>query len=196
MEKFIDLLVQSKYQRLIEWRAATERDSYPLKLSKNLLYEGLTILGMWKELKKSFNTFGFFGERDIYNSFTDAHNYIFIRRRQIQTENILPILDKKYIEVNELPYLKFSSFRERSENAYNGTSAQIEEIEFTYFFHTAAYELIYGWSAAGLMGMSKKEAFQSISTAIWEGVDYNILDAVVEAFGKTTSMFYKPLPDY
>jgi len=54
MEKFIDFLVQSKYQRLLEWRTTTKRDNYHLKLSKNLLYEGLTILKMWKELKKSW----------------------------------------------------------------------------------------------------------------------------------------------
>lgn len=195
MDKFIDSLIQQKYQRLLEWRTTNERGNYPVKLAKNLLYEGLTILDMWPELKKSFRTFGFLGE-SIYNSFHEAHKYIFVSRRQIQTDKILPILDKKYFEVNELPYLKFSSFIERSKNACNGSSAQIEEIEFTYFFHTAAYEMIYGWSAAGLMGMNKEEAFQAISTTIWEGIDYNSLDSIVEAFGRTISMFYKPLPNY
>jgi len=196
MKNFIESLVEQKYDRLLDWRNNTERNNYPIKLSKNLLYEALTLLDMWSELNKSFRTFNLFGNKKIYNDFSEAHKYIFVRRRQIQTEKILPSLDQKYLIVTNLPYLKFDSFRLRSQKACQGTSSEIEEVEFTYFFHTASYELVYAWSAAGLMGQSKEEAFQNVCFAKWDGIDYNSLDSLVEAFGRTVGIFYRPLPNF
>jgi len=195
MKSLLESLVEQKYERMLDWRKTTERTVYPIKLSKNLLYEGLTLLEIWNELKKSFRTFNLLGNKNIYDNFTEAHKHIFVRRRQIQTDNILPIIDNKYYKISNLPYLKFDSFRSRSTNACNGNSSELEEIEFTYFFHTAAYELVYAWSAAGLLGQSKEEAFLSVCSAKWEGLDYDSLDTLVEAFGRTVSIFYKPLPN-
>ncbi|HOJ19730.1 MAG TPA: hypothetical protein PLT92_14295 [Ignavibacteriaceae bacterium] len=196
MQSFIDSLIEQKYNRILEWRSTTDSEKYPIKLAKNLLYDSLTLLEMWGELKKSFRTFNIFGSNKMYEKFSDAHKYIVIRRRQIQTEIILPQLDDKYLTVKNLPYLNYESFRERCMKASDGPYSAIEEIEFTYFYHTGAYELIFGWSACGLMGMTKDEAFSAVCQVKIDGVDYNSIDSLIEAFGSILSMFYKPLPDY
>jgi len=196
MKNIIESLIEQKYGRLLNWRYSTQRNDYPIKLAKNLLYDALTLIEMWSDLNKSFRTFNLSGSKKLYDNFSEAHKYIFVRRRQIQTEDILPFLDQKYLSVDNLPYLKFDAFRTRCQNACEGSSSEIEEVEFTYFFHTASYELIYAWSAAGLMGQGKDEAFKNVCATKWDNIDFNSLDSLVEAFGRTASIFYKPLPNF
>lgn len=194
MEPFINTLIQAKYNRLNEWRKRYSRREYPVKLGLNLLYEGLTIKKDWTDIKKSFDS----ENQGMFTSFDDADTYLYSRRRNIQVNEILPIVENQFKKIEKLPYLDFSSFRNRCYSAQKSQSNPeiIEEIEFTYFFHTSAYELIYRWSALGLIGYNQNQAFENISNTVFEDIDFNSLELLVQAFGKVSSMYYKPLPNY
>lgn len=194
MTPFLEDLYRQKMQRLHEWRQRYNPQEYPLKVAQNLLYEALTIEKMWHELKKSFQTTDVKGKRQLFKSFDEAHNYIFVRRRQIQTEEIRPLVVTTYSRTDTIPQLNFGVFRQRVLEAQGGNLESIEEVEFTYFFHTAAYEMIYAWSAAGLMGYDQQKAYNYITPAIFNGLDYKSLDLMISAFGQTASRVYSRSP--
>lgn len=124
MKNFLESLVEQKYERIMDWRNSADRENYPIKLSKNLLYEALTLVEIWNELQKSFRTFNLFDNKKIYHNFSEALKYIFVSQRQIQTDKIFPIIDQRYHTVTNLPYLEFDSFRSRSEKASLGSSSE------------------------------------------------------------------------
>lgn len=194
LSTFLDSLGDQKNQKLLEWRQRYTRVEYPFKVAQNLLYEALTIQKLWPEFRKSFQTIGVDGEREILTSFQEAHNYIYVRRRQVQTSEIQPLVAQAYNSTTAIPRLNFATFRQRVSEAQNGNHKMMEEIEFAYFFHTAAYEMIYGWAAAGLMGYDEQKAYHSITPAVFEGLDFNSLDLMIHAFGQSASMVYRPLP--
>ena len=72
----------------------------------------------------------------------------------------------------------------------------IEEVEFTYYYYTAAYEMIYLWASFGLMGLSKEQASLNVSGAVFPGVDNSLLKELVPAFAQIASQYYSPLPKY
>ena len=193
MPSFIEDLNEQKMERLLEWRRRYSADEYPVKIAQNLLYEALTIQKMWVELKRSFSTMNLGGKRQLFTSFDEAHNYIFVRRRQIQTHEILPFLPAAYRSTEAIPRLNFSSFRKRVDEARRGNQKTLEEIEFTYYFHTAAYEMVYAWAAAGLLGLDEGKAFHEIATGVLSGVDFDSMDSLIGAFGQLASILYQPL---
>ncbi|MFH1213481.1 MAG: hypothetical protein V1681_05300 [Candidatus Neomarinimicrobiota bacterium] len=190
MSSFIEDLVSAKYNRLNDWRTRYSKREYPDKIGMNLLYEGLTIEKDWDDLKKTFDT----ENQGSFDSFDEAYSFLYNKRRNIQINIVHPILEDSFKKVKKLPYLNFDTFRDMCYKAKDSNSDIVEEIEFTYFFHTSAYELIYGWSAFGLIGYDKNHAFQNISRTIFNGIDYYSLESLVQAFGQASSLFYKPLP--
>ena len=193
MDNFVEMLNSEKMKKLNEFRDRYSFNEYPVKLTKNLLYEGLTIQAMWQELQKSFSTFGNNAET-LFDDFQSAHKHIFVRRRQIATSEILPSVDSKYSSVSTLPDINFSSLRTRADAASKGDPSVIEQIEFSYYFYTCAYEMIYAWSAYGLMGNNKEESYSLISPMKMGGIDYSDLGGFVHSLGQAASMFYSPLP--
>ena len=193
MKNLIESIVEQKSQLILEYRSTTERENYPIRLSKNLLSEALTLLEMLSELKKSFNTDYLFRGNNLYYNFSNAHKSLLERRRQIQKDIVLPTIDEKYLSIDHLPCLSFSSTRHLSENISIGKSEDIDKIEFTYFFHTTIYELIYAWSAFGLIGKSREQALEEVSGVQLEGIECNSLDSLVDGFGKVISTSCRPL---
>lgn len=161
-----------------------DRNIYPKKVCKNILYEGLTKNKDWPNLNNSFNIKIQKEFRPIY----EADQYLYNRRRNIQLNKIHPIVEEKYNLIDQLPHMDFNLLREKCKSAKS--SDEIEEIEFTYFFYTLAYELIYKWAAYGLIGEEPDQAFLNLTGALFGSIYFNSQNSLIEHFVKAASLFY------
>ncbi len=151
---------------------------------------------MWNELKLSFSTTGFHNERTLLKTFQEAHNFVFVRRRQVQINEVLPVIEQAFLSTNDLPALDFNAFRRTVLEAKNGNDKMLEEVEFAYYFHTSAYEMIFGWSSAGLLGLDQSKAYSSITSVVFNDIDFNSLESLVRAFGQSANLCYESLPPF
>ncbi|SVD59576.1 uncharacterized protein METZ01_LOCUS412430, partial [marine metagenome] len=94
----------------------------------------------------------------------------------------------------EFHSFNFSSFNERAKKA--AKSSKIEEIEFTYYYYTAAYEFIYAWMTQILIGMDKEEAFYNLSGVKIGGKNFESLDELIKMFGLGVNLLYEPLDNF
>jgi hypothetical protein len=193
MKTFIEDLAQQKIDKLKEWRSRYPRNEYPLKVAQNLLYEALTIQALWPEMKQIFEPAGHGKQRPRFSEFDQAHGYIYDRRRQVQVDQIRPMVLTAYEGTTTIPRLNFTLFKQRVKEAQRGNVKMIEEVDFTYYFHTSAYEMIYAWLAAGTMGYDESKAYEHVTPVAFTGIDYQSLDSLIGAFGQNSSLYYKPL---
>ena len=204
MNDFIKACYDARINLLRTWRARYAPSEYPRKTILNLLYETLTTEKMWSELLQYFNTMDYSGNRQAYQSFSEAHEFVFLRRRQVQVNDVRPILDHQYNSRSQVGNLKIDGIRQRVTGAEKGDNKQVEELEFTYVYYTLAHEMIYAWAACGLLGLSCEEAYQEAADLMFEGIDYSSFVSVEAAFGKNAGFYlnspllgggrYKPQP--
>jgi len=194
MTSFVEKLNIQKINRLKEWRGRYDREEYPFKVATNLLYEALTIKEMWPELLQSFQEIGGMNNKSKFNSFSESHHNILTRRREIQINKIHPVVEDAYLNTDSILQLNFNSLRNRVVKAQRGDRKMVEEIEFTYYFYTFSYEMIYAWSALGLMGYDKQTAYNNITSVFISDVDFKSINSMINAFGRNASLLYNPLP--
>jgi hypothetical protein len=194
-DEFLTILGARRKEKLLDWRNRYTKEEYAEKVAKNLLYEGLAIGKIWNELLMSFSTIGNQGE-PLFSDISSAQNHIFVRRRQISVNDILPTIEENYPRISHLPTINFNVFRGKVDSASRGNVTMIEEVEFTYYYYTAAYEMIYLWASFGLMGLSKDQASLNVSGAVFPVIDYSSPDELVSAFAQMASNYYSQLPKY
>jgi len=194
-DELLTTLGARRKDKLLNWRIRYTKMEYPAKVAKNLLYEGLAIQKIWHELLSCFSTIGNKGE-SLFHDISSAQNHVFVRRRQISVNEILPTIENNYPRISNLPTLDFSVFRRKVDSATRGDVEMIEEVEFTYYYYTAAYEMIYLWASFGLLGLTKDQASLNVSGAVFPVIDYSSPNELVTAFAKMASSYYLPLPKY
>ena len=74
MKDIIESLIEQKYSRLLDWRYSTQRNDYPIKIAKNLLYDALTLIEMWSDLNKTFRAFNLSGSKSFMIIFLKLTN--------------------------------------------------------------------------------------------------------------------------
>lgn len=204
MQDFIKHQYNGKVNLLKTWRNRYSSTDYPEKMIINLLYELLTTEKIWDELLLYFNTIDYNNNRKFYDEFSDAHHFIFIRRRCIALNIIRPNLTDQYKKRSDVGNLNFKGIKSRVKSASKGDSKNLEELEYTYIYYSLGHELIYSWAACGLLGMNKEEAYKTVSTIQLENVNYNSYSSMEDAFNKaigfqlvnpfTGEGIYTPLP--
>lgn len=179
------------------WRDRYEKDIYPRKIVENQIYETLTTIEMWEEIKSYFNQFNLSGQKDAYRDFEDAHRFVYNRRRQVQLNKIHPIISKEYDSRGMVGDFNLASARERVALAQKGDNKQVEELEYGYHYYCIAHENIYVWAAFGLMGFGKEDAYYEVADMIIGGINFLDFHSVEFAFCRNAGLFltelYSPL---
>ena len=172
---------------MAEWRARYRASEYPEKVAKNLVYEGLTIEVLWDKFIDSFDT----PLNGSVGDFSEGWGLIQNQRQKIQTGNVLPLLESKWRTISAVPLVDVAGLRSRVKRASQGATAEIEEIDFSYYFSTVAYETAYGWFAAGLSGLDYQEAYEAVCPVKFSGIDWRDPSLVLGAFGRASNFYYR-----
>lgn len=197
MEKrYSETLSQIKINKLLSWRDRYSKIEYPYKVAFNLLYEMLVVEKMWDEIKSPYMKSQFNIDKKSFNNYQDAHKYVIDRSNIIARSDIHPIVENKYKSIDVIAGLNWAATRNRVLKSQNGDNKEVQEIELAYYFYTCGIELIYAWSALGYLGTDKESAFMQLTGMVMGGVDYNSYQSLLNFFGQTSSMFYKPLPNF
>jgi hypothetical protein len=196
MEKrYSETLSEIKVKKLLMWRERYSKQEYPYKVAFNLLYEMLVVEKMWDEIQAPYiKTLSSSGKKNFQN-FQEAHKYVIDRSNLIARTDIHPIVENKYKTIDSIAGFNWVSTRNRVSKAQNGDNKEVREIELAYYFYTCGVELIYAWSALGYLGTDQEPAFMELTGMIMGGVDYSSYQSLINFFGQTASMFYKPLPN-
>ena len=194
-QRYSETLSGIKVNKLFAWRDRYSKQEYPYKVAFNLLYEMLVVEKMWDEIqspyKKSFLNIG----KKSYNNFQDAHKFVMDRSNIIARSDIHPIVENKYKSLDSIAGFNWASTRNRVLKAQAGDNKEVQEIELAYYFYTCGIELIYAWSALGYLCTDQESAFMQLTGMVMGGVDYSSYQSLLNFFGQTASMFYKPLPN-
>jgi len=195
MEKrYTETLSEIKFKKLFVWRDRYSKQEYPYKVAFNLLYEMLVVEKMWDWIRIPYKISLFsFGGKNFQN-FQDAHKYIIDHSNTIAKTDIHPIVENRYKSLDFIGGFNWASTRNRVLKAQNGDNKEVQEIELAYYFYTCGIELIYAWSALGYLGTDQESAFMQLTGMIVGGVSYSSYESLLNFFGQTASMFYKPLP--
>lgn len=194
-QRYSETLSGIKVKKLFAWRDRYSEQEYPYKVAFNLLYEMLVVEKMWDEIQRPYNKSLLNSGKKNFNNFQDAHKYVIDRSNIIARSDIHPIVEKKYNSLDSIAGLNWASTRNRVSKAQNGDNKEVQEIELAYYFYTCGVELIYAWSALGYLGTDQESAFMQLTGMVMGGVDYSSYQSLLNFFGQTASMFYKPLPN-
>lgn len=202
MSQLLQTIYAAKYQLLQTWRQRYSKTDYPRKVALNVLYESLITERMWDREIQGF--FALFAEKvGRVDSFQDAFSLVRYGREKIGAEEIKPRIEHEFGARNQIGDLNVAGLRTRVAEATNGSNIQVEEIEFTYTYYTLAHECINAWSACGLMGMTKQQAYENVADVQLGGIDFSSLTSVEAAFMQNVGFFlnntltgsnYRPLP--
>lgn len=193
-QRYSETLSGIKVKKLFSWRDRYSKQEYPYKVAFNLLYEILVVEKMWDEIQSPYKKSLFNIGKKSFNNFQDAHKYVIDRSNIIARSDIHPIVESKYKSIEFIAGFNWASTRNRVLKAQNGDNKEVQEIELAYYFYTCGIELIYAWSALGYLGTDEESAFMQLTGMVMGGVDYSSYQSLLNFFGQTASMFYKPLP--
>ncbi len=127
-----------------------------------------------------------------FPSIREYKNFIII----IARTSIAPIVPTEYNSRKALTGYNLAALRDRVKKAQSGNNTDIQELEYTYTFYTCGIELVYAWSAMGLLGSEQDAAFFQLAGMVFGGIDYSSLDEVITYFGQATGHNYKALPKF
>jgi len=148
------------------WRSRYSKIEYPEKLMINHFYMQHSVNFMWDFLHSAFEK-NLLGKRKTsFNDFDTARSKIsevFKSTKLEKTHSALPNLISKKINVGGLYFDKINKL---VQDAKVRNNSSIEELEFSYLYFTLANENVFRWSACGMIGKSKQDAFQAVTGVV------------------------------
>ena len=191
---------QHAYNELLSWRNRYPKFEYPEKVMINTFYRQHTVNFMWEYLHSAFEK-NLWGNKKIsFPDYLQARTKISDIYDQTKLNKTHPVLMNLIAKQQNVGGLKFTELSQRVKNAKASSNRDVEELEFTYLYYALANESLQRWSACGMIGKNKSEAFIAttgfgVNTDLMTTYEYS-----VDLIGKMgASMFlgrnYKQLPD-
>ena len=142
------------------WRARYSKQEYPQKVMINTFYRQHIVNFMWDFLYNPFN-------KSISGKKVFDHSEYFPARELISQKYIETKLNRTQPVFKEL-LLRGTNvggleFKHMAMLVSQASKESIEEIEFTYLYYAVANELLFRWSACGMNGHNKSDAFTLIT---------------------------------
>jgi len=175
--------------RLESWRKRYTKAEYPFKVALNTVYQLLTAQTMWSKIVSSFEQKG---KTEGFEIFYDLVQQL---SGAIAKEKVAPTLQVEFQKLDRVGILDMNQVRNLIQLAKSGNNDAIKDIEHIYVWYTGAVELIYAYTALGMMGYSKMEALGNICNVI-DGGNPDEFDVAIQIFGTNIDMCYKPLPAF
>ncbi len=186
---------------LIRWRNRYSPNEYPEKVLLNLFYRKYATESMWDELNGAFKTKLFGGKKVLWENYIDAYNTFRSRHQDVGRSKILPILESRLAQQpgRMVGNISYGEYSQRKSRANNGSSSDIEEIEYAYLYYYLADECVMLWASIGGTGKDKIEAIGLLSGAIIETPEINTYAHAESILGRLCVApylhnNYKPLP--
>jgi len=146
-------------QELQKWRVRYTNVVYPGKALINIFYRQHTVNFMWDYLYSAFEK-NLFGKPKIsFNDYVTARNDINNVYRQTQLQKTQPILMSLLNQGKDVGDLSHSGMTNLVNRAESRDNKAVEELEFSYLYYALANEYLFRWSASGMIGKNKQEAF-------------------------------------
>jgi len=184
--KIINSIYNDRLAKLNMWRQRYSKTEYPYKVALNTVYQMLTLIEAWDYILSSFN------QGKIYNDFQNAYNVVQKKSGDIALAKVHNIVESKIHSGGNISLLDINMLNGFVSKAQKGDNEFVEKVELCYFWYTGAAELAYAYAAFGLIGLSKMEAMQQISSIIIGG-NPDELDNALGMFGTNIEMCYKKL---
>lgn len=184
----INMVYQDRLARITQWRNRYSKTEYPYKVLLNTVYQMLVCIEMWEYILNCFT------QGKVYNDFQAASNIVQNKSGEVATKKVHPIVESTIRSGKTISCLNISLLNEIVAKAQKGDNKSVEEVELSYFWYTGAVEISYAYAALGLMGMTKMQALQQVSSLIIGG-NPDDLNSALSIFGTNAEICYKKLPN-
>jgi hypothetical protein len=187
--------VERKMGKIRQWRGQYTAFDYPYKVTLNMFYELYTYSFMWDQLDKCFSINGGYEFKEAMELISKQKKIFQINEMR---DRVLDLMDRDYPLGSE--GMCYSNFRPTIESARNGSNEAIEEIEYSYVYYAALFELLIPWAACGLTGLNKHQAFVEVTGGDVGGLEMDAIDDAIK-YLNTIANFelaesYQKMPDY
>jgi hypothetical protein len=188
-------------QEILSWRNRYSKTEYPEKVMINTFYRQYSVNFIWENLHSAFKRNIFGKSKQSFNDFTSAREYISQIYRQAQLQKVQPVLMELIGKRKDVGGLVFQNIFNLVNSARSNNNKAIEELEYSYIYYALANEYLFRWSACGMIGQNKQEAFIAV-TGIGVNVDSmttyeNSLNLIGQlGAGRFLQNNYKAYPNY
>ena len=161
--------------KLRQWRSKYTAFDYPYKVTLNMFYELYTYTFMWDKLSACFRIPQTF-------EYKEAIQLVDNQRRVFQVNEMrdrIPSLMEDDYPLGSRG-MCYSNFKPTIELARNGSNEAIEEIEYSYAYYAALFELLIPWSACGLAGLNKHQAFVEVTGGDVGGLEMETIEDAIK----------------
>ncbi len=195
--EILNQLYQTAVNKILDWRNRYTEFEYPGKIVINMFYEIKQTEIIWEEVIKSYEK-PFGGQRKAkFNNFRDAFDYIDDKCRNIQLNKVRANLEYSLNLNPIIGILDYRVYKNIAKKASNGNIKMIEELEFTYIWHSILNIKLLFFAAGGLMGWDELESYQKTCEVQVDNISFNDFKSAMEAYNQEVAMFmkmhYKPL---
>jgi hypothetical protein len=178
------------------WRTRYSKQEYPQKVMINTFYRQHTVNFMWDFLCSPFNNTMLGRKPFDHSEYFPARDFISQKYIDTKLNRTQPVFKELLIRGSNVGGLDFKHMAMLVSQA---SKEAIEEIEFTYLFYAVSTELLFRWSACGMIGHNKSDAFTLITGCIIDTVAMKDYATSVDILGKIgASTFlkrqYHPFP--
>lgn len=144
-----------KLQKLQQWRERYQASEYPSKVAINIAFEALVTE---REHTHYENSFGNSAAEDL----EEGVEKVRAKEKEIR-DKVVTDAKKAYETRSSIGSVQLSGLRSKVDIAASGNNDAVEDLEFNLAYYGGTFELFTGWYAAGLCGLSPKEAMVAIT---------------------------------
>ena len=187
--EFKQQILQNKMDKLLEWRDRYRKQDYPYKVIQNLFYDLYADKALWIEIKECFKMDFFGNPIQQFSDIGKAEEYLLVKRKKIQLEEIHPNLENSLennVPVTDL--LIFLDYVPIINNAKNGSNEDVENIEYAYVFYQFISDFIFRWATMGLVGKNLHEACYIATEMLSGDANFESFEDVFRTFNFTAGI--------
>lgn len=167
-------------ENLTEWRGRYSKIVYPEKVMLNILYRQHTVNFMWSFLHEAFEESFIIKNGTYFTDFVYARNYISEMYEKTKIHKTHPVLMSLIQQRMNVGGFIFDKLAEDISIARTYDNRAIERLEYAYLYSVISNENIFRWSACGMMGKNKQQAFDAVTEVILNvdgmtNYDYSIM---------------------